>query len=201
MLVDNNPDACHAAERQGFRVVYGNPLEERTLQRARIEDRVACIAVGASDEINLILGERAVEDYRLRQVYVAVSRAGTVSARMIAERGCKVLFGSPRDLELWSMRLRRKTAEVRRYVHTHPPEDSEAKPPEPPGGVVLPLALSRRGKIMPLSDSVEPREKDVLHVAVFTERLTEAGSWLERNGWTPAEEAAGTDEGYSEVSS
>ncbi len=195
VFVDNNPDACHAAERQNFRVVYGNPLEERTLQRARLEDRAACVVVSMSDEINLIVGERAVKDYGLRHVFVAVSRAGIVNPRMIGDAGCSVLFGSPRDLELWSMRLRRGTAKVGRYARTHSlasPDAPEGKALDPPAGVLLPLALSRRGKIVPVSDAVEPREKDLLHAAVFEERLTEAAVWLERNGWSTHEESTGS---------
>lgn len=201
VFIDNNPDACHVVERDAFRVVYGNPLEERTLQRARIEDRAACLVVGMSDEINFIVGQRAVRDYRLRHVYVAVSRAGVVSPGMVREADCSVLFGVPRDLELWSMRLRRRTAEVQRFFRTHPPAadtDPGTKAFDPPPGVLFPLALVRRGKIRPVSDADVPRENDFLYAAVFEDRLTEAAAWFEQNGWTAsAEEPTDTTERVS----
>jgi NhaP-type Na+/H+ or K+/H+ antiporter len=198
VFIDNNPDACHVVERDAFRVVYGNPLEERTLQRARLEDRAACLVVGMSDEINFIVGQRAVAEYRLRHVYVAVSRAGAVTAEMIREADCSVLFGVPRDLELWSLRLRRGTAEVQRFCRTHPPADPANSGPkafDPPTGVLFPLALVRRGKIRPVSDADVPRANDVLYAAVFEDRLTEAAAWFEGNGWTaaPEEETAATE--------
>jgi hypothetical protein len=198
VFIDNNPDACHVVERDAFRVVYGNPLEERTLQRARLEDRAACLVVGMSDEINFIVGQRAVADHRLRHVYVAVSRAGAVTAEMIREADCSVLFGVPRDLELWSLRLRRGTAEVQRFCRTHPPADPANSGPkafDPPPGVLFPLALVRRGKIRPVSDADVPRANDVLYAAVFEDRLTEAAAWFEGNGWTaaPEEETAATE--------
>ena len=69
VFVDNNPDACHVVERDSFRVVYGNPLQERTLQRAMLEDRASCIAVTISDEINFMLGRQAANDYLLNLPY------------------------------------------------------------------------------------------------------------------------------------
>jgi NhaP-type Na+/H+ or K+/H+ antiporter len=194
IFIDNNPDACHVVEQDGFRVVYGNPLEERTLQRARIEDRAAFVAVSMSDEINFMLGQRAVEDYRLTQVCVAVSRAGTVSPNMIREADCRVLFGGPRDLELWSLRIRRGTAEVQRLSRTHPPsneESPEAIAIDPPSGIVLPVAVVRRGRILLVTDAMAPRENDVLYAAVFEDRVAEAAAWFENNGWTEEPEAAG----------
>ena len=37
VFVDANPQHCRLAEERGFNVVYGNALQERTLQRARFE--------------------------------------------------------------------------------------------------------------------------------------------------------------------
>jgi hypothetical protein len=187
IFIDNNPDACHVVERDGFRVVYGNPLEERTLQRGRIEDRAACVAVSMSDEINFIVGQKAAEVYRLRHVHVAISRAGTLSPAMVRDVDCSVLFGGPRDLELWSLRLRKGTAQVQSWTRTHLPtvEDGSALAVlDAPAGVVLPLAVVRRGKIVLASDSITPRENDRLFAAVFDDRAVEAATWFERNGWS-----------------
>jgi NhaP-type Na+/H+ or K+/H+ antiporter len=194
VFVDHNPDACHVVERDSFRVVYGNPLEERTLQRAQFEDRATCIAVTRIDEINLIVGTRATRDYRLRRVYVATSQAGTVTPKMIQDRHALLLFGAPRDLELWSLRLRRGTAKVElRRAGTGsspPPAAADAVHGDAPSGVLLRLALTRRGKVTPVSDADSPvaGKDELLHVAVFEQRREEAEAWFERNGWGAAVE-------------
>jgi NhaP-type Na+/H+ or K+/H+ antiporter len=188
VFVDSNPDACRVVEDDSFRVVYGNPLEERTLQRARIEDRAACIAVTMSDEVNLIVGRRAARDYRLRHVYVATSREGTVTPKMIRETHAHLLFDAPRDLELWSLRIRRGTARVemrRANPKIVPPNEANRAMGDATSGVLLRLAVARRGTVTPVSDDdpVRPRKDAVLYVAVFEERRAEAEAWLERHGW------------------
>jgi hypothetical protein len=190
VFVDNNPDACHVVERDGFRVIYGNPLEERTLQRAQVEDRAACVAVTMSDEINFIVGRRATYDYRLRRVYVAISSEATITAKMIREGHAHLMFDAPRDLELWSLRLRRGTARVetrRANPEGALPAQADAARRDAPSGVLLRLAVINRGKMTPVSDDdpPAPQKEDVLHVAVFEERRAEAEAWLQRNGWGP----------------
>jgi hypothetical protein len=190
VFVDNNPDACHVVERDSFRVVYGNPLEERTLARAQLEDRAACVSVSMSDEVNLIVGERCIKDYRLHRVYIANSRDQSVTPSMIGATGCRVLFGTPHDLELWSMRLRRGTARVESFTRGTPPKQTDDAEPDgrapfdTPPGLLLPLILVRKNTTIPVNDAEKPRAKDVLHVAVFEERREEARAWLERNGWS-----------------
>jgi len=189
VFVDSNPDACHVVESDGFRVIYGNPLEERTLLRAQIEDRAVCVAVTMSDEINFMVGRRATADYRLRRAFVAASRTGTITPKMIRGAHGHLMFDALRDLELWSMRLRRGTARVETRRGSAPgaqPDAADAAGDEEPPGVLLRLAVVRRSTVTPVSDADPPvpRKDDVLHVAVFEERCEEAEAWLERNGWT-----------------
>jgi hypothetical protein len=110
---------------------------------------------------------------------------------MIREGHAHVLFDMPRDLELWSLRLRRGTARVetrRANPLGVPPAEADPARRNETSGVLLHLALASRGKVTPVSDDRPPAplKDDVLHVAVFEERRAEAEAWLERNGWETA---------------
>ncbi len=181
-FVDHNPNACHVVEQDGFPVVYGNPLEDRTLQRARVEDRAALVAVSRSDELNYTIGKNALERYRMNRVFIAAGRSqSTIHPRMIREIGGKVLFGEARDLELWSLRLRRRFAEVRTCRVSGSPEDPP--PGNTPANLLLPLLVVSRGKVQLFHDGLALKKDDQIHVALFGELREQAENWLARQGW------------------
>lgn len=53
VFLDSNPAACKIVEQDGFKVIYGSAIEERTLQRAQLDERAACVAVTPNSEVNL----------------------------------------------------------------------------------------------------------------------------------------------------
>jgi len=178
MFIDSNPAACKKAQEEGHKVVFGNVIEERTLQRAQIEDRAATIAVTPNEEVNLMWARSAAANFDVDRIYVACRRdRSTVTPTLIAQADATVLFGSPRDLELWSLRFRRGTATVQQW------RTAEQKTPEFQPNLVLPLLVGRKAKVLPY-DGVKPvGPKDTLTLALFSDRLEEATEWLESNGF------------------
>ena len=88
VLIDANPDHCHRAEQEGFTVVFGNGLEERTLTRARLEQAKMVIGGTANEEANSLFAREARELFGVRERYVAVNRNGAgVTAALLAAPG------------------------------------------------------------------------------------------------------------------
>ena len=111
VFMDSNVDASKAAEEDGFRVIYGNALEESSMVRAQMDSRYACIAVTTNEEVNLLFARRATEEFKVRRLFVALQFGhGSVTEKMARDLGANVLFGRERDLELWDVRFRRGTA-------------------------------------------------------------------------------------------
>jgi NhaP-type Na+/H+ or K+/H+ antiporter len=103
VLLDANPDSILAAEKEGHRVVFGNALEERTLQRANIGEFATCIALTTNEKINLLFANKVKSEFRLSRLSIAVhERASRISAEMLRESSAAVLFGQPFDIALWS---------------------------------------------------------------------------------------------------
>jgi len=188
-FLDSNPVACHVVEQDGFRVIFGNVLEERTLQRAQLDDKAACIALTPNEEANLLFTRRAIDEFKVPRVYLALSRVGgDLNASVIDRHGGTVLFGHPRDLELWALRLRRGTAgiEIWRRAAEDSESEGEGDALKTPKNLCLPLITWRVDKVFPANDAAGVKHDDVVHFAIFSERRDEAREWLVANGWQAA---------------
>jgi NhaP-type Na+/H+ or K+/H+ antiporter len=191
IFVDSNPTACNVVQEDGFKVVYGNALEERTLERAQLDDRAACLAVTTSQEANLLFAKRAIDEYRVPRVYLALARtSAAVNESVVRRTGATVLFAQPRDLELWALRLRKKTAPIEtwRYgAHLDTPGevDEGHDPLATPAGLLMPLTVRRGKKTFPANGDDGVRLDDVAQFALFGERADQARDWLRQQGWEP----------------
>ncbi len=186
MFIDSNPAACKQAEEDGFRVVFGNVIEERTLRRAQIEDRAACIALTPNEEVNLMWARSTVEHFDMERVYVACRRdRSTVTPALVEQSDASVLFGQPRDLELWSLRFRRQTVEIGAWSRSMSGEDAGG-PAKFPENLILPLLVRRKDKVRPYDSRKPPRPKETLILGLYTEQRDQAETWLAENGYARA---------------
>ena len=189
MFIDSNPVACSAAEGEGFRVVFGNVIEERTLQRAQIEDRSSCIAVTPNEEVNLLWARAAMDQFGIEKVFVACRRdQSVVTAALVEKEHAQVLFGRARDLELWSLRFRRKTVALQEWRSASPDGADVATYREFPENLVLPMLVRRGKKVRPVSRSQQIKGKDRIIFALYTDSLEASESALREQGFVPAEE-------------
>ena len=128
IFLDRNPATCHVVEQDGFKVIFGNAMEERTLQRARLDERAACVAATINEWANLLFIKKATEDFKIRRAYAAVQSddAGVNEAMVHKEEGI-VLFGKARDVEAWSLRIRHGETDFETWqLKGEPPEDHPA---------------------------------------------------------------------------
>jgi NhaP-type Na+/H+ or K+/H+ antiporter len=183
VFLERDPVACQAVEQEGFKVIYGNALEERTRLRAQIEDRAACVAATTNEEVNLLFARSVTGECRMEHVYVACRRDRPhVSPALVQGADAEVLFGAPRDLDLWALRLGRGTAEVERWRKG--PVDGEIRDlGSMPENLLLPLIVQRGGKPLPANSRNALRKGDLVHFALCAEKAGEARAWLEARGW------------------
>jgi NhaP-type Na+/H+ or K+/H+ antiporter len=184
IFLERDPVACKTAQQEGFKVVYGNGLEERTRLRAQLEDRAASVATTTNQEVNLLFARSVNEECRMEHNYVACRRDRTdVSPALVRGSDAEVLFGAPRDLDLWSLRLGRGSAHVEGWRKL-PVSAPAAGEPELPEDLLLPLAMRRGGRTFPANSRDVPRKADLVHFAVSTSRTDEAHAWLLAHDWT-----------------
>lgn len=191
VFIDSNADAANAAQADGFQVVFGNALQERTLSQARAGDMATAVALTPNEEVNLMFAERCRREHRMTNTLVALNKGlGHVSADMVAEAGARVLFASHRDIGLWSVRLRRDQATLERWHFGH--EDQSGMTEIDPdqlnmAQLILPLVVHRKGRAKPVDDQTVFRQGDEVALAINREKHNEAASHLRGLGWTPVE--------------
>jgi NhaP-type Na+/H+ or K+/H+ antiporter len=190
VLYDANADNCSDAEKEGFRVVFGNALDEGRLARSALDTRKAALGLLSNEGINLLFAQKAREDFGVPMGYVAIQKGhGTMTPAMIRESGCRELFADPTDLELWSVRLRRGFARVEKRIF-HPPEDAptdlattNTQTGENLSNVLLALLSFRDGSPRVMDSGVELREGDEVAWLILKEREAEAEAWLSARGF------------------
>ncbi|NOZ03987.1 MAG: sodium:proton antiporter [FCB group bacterium] len=187
ICIDENPKACRQAEEDGIRVIYGNGLDDRILQRAEIDTRMGAIGLSRNEEVNLLFGEKVKKIGKLRQILVGLKSGNEgVTTEMVTEMGATIPFGQPRDIEQWVGWFRRGLVTLERYAFTGS-DDPGLTDPESKG-LFLPLVYHRNGSAMPLDNTVKINVDDEVTMAINSHREKEAQNWLANHGWVPARE-------------
>ncbi len=189
-FLDSNPDNSRAAEEEKFRVLFGSGLSESLLQRAELDGRAGCLGMTPNDEANLLFARRARKEFKVPRAWIALRRGHkSVTAKMVEAAGGNILFGEPRNIDLWMLRLERKSAAMECWRLPEPkqppqPEHGDS-PAEDLDNLLLPLAVRRGKKILPVDEQLAYQKEDELFVIILNERRAQAAEWLRARGWQP----------------
>ena len=187
LLVDSLQDACQSAEKEGLQVLFGNGLEAGVLHRARAESRKACIALTSDESVNFLFAERIRQHYHDVAVYVGlVSEASGVTAEMVHEKECHVLFGGERSLPLWERAAGQKSHHEETWQRNN--SKGEINFGTAPTSALLPLCVTG-GKAELIKSCMTIKKGHKLHVLVRVDQEKLAHEWLQGAGF----EALGAD--------
>ncbi len=193
VFIDSNPDACRAAESEGFRVIYGNGLTETSLAFAGVDERSCAIGLTQNDETNFLFSEKVHELTKAPTTYVSLESLDSgVTDDMVRSTGAQVLFGRDHDRERWGQRLSRDEAHLEAWrFHRSDRRDgndgANESDAEAEKGLLLPLLFERRGVVRPVSAHSDIEKGDTTTFIVHSPRQEEAHARLEGRGWVRAE--------------
>ena len=185
VFLDSNPHYFRRAEEAGFSVVFGNALEERTLQRARFDGVGSAIGLTPNETLNGLFVTRAREFFNVPRAYVALEGlAAGVTAEVVRSQDAEILFETPHDVERWDVRSRHGDMEVT-HLQMRKLEEGEAagNEAEAPKESFLILAIRRGEHTFPMSTTFKLKEGDVAAVAMHVQEREEALRALARRGW------------------
>lgn len=188
VLLESNADATHSAETEGLRVLFGSGLSESILVRAGLDTRAGALAVTTNEGINMLFAERARKEFKVPETWVTLRRGHpSVSPAMVTEKGSRVLFGEPRLIDLWMLRLERGLAVVETWERT---EGQDSTPEEieelrATHKALLPLVVKRDKKLRVVDGSLDFHKNDILYIAIFADHRDTGVDYLQRHGWTP----------------
>jgi len=183
ILIDANPSLCRLAENEGLKVIYGNALEESILLRSEIDIRKGAIGLSENEEVNMLFAKRAKEEGKVSETFICIKREDeSVTAEMVTEVGSNIPFGRARDLEKWSVWLRRNQVES---ISLNCLSDDEIKAEDVFGkdteGVIIPLTSKRNTKVVPLGHLTELKKDDEITCLVHSQKMDQFNTWLENS--------------------
>ena len=112
-------------------MLYGNALAEGVLARAQLDSRAGCIAATGNEEVNFLFAGTRRRTSTPR-VWIALrSDSQTVQKEMLELLDARLLFGAPRTLDLWSLRLDKGEAVVEAWVAGEAVDLAAPDSPEP----------------------------------------------------------------------
>jgi NhaP-type Na+/H+ or K+/H+ antiporter len=198
IFLDANPWNCRRAEESGFQVIYGDALQERTLQRARFENVGSAVGLTHNQMLNSLFASRAREYFGVPRGYVAANDPEAGLAPELVEREqVVVLFDGPHDVERWDVRARHDELEVDYWVYGGEPErdastDEGGEPAPQAGERFVILSIQRGEKVMLMHTGLSLEAGDVAAVAVHREKRKSAEEVLAAWGWAPGQPAEAT---------
>jgi NhaP-type Na+/H+ or K+/H+ antiporter len=193
VFLDANPQSCRRAEEEGFTVVYGNALQERTLQRARMETVSTVVGLTTNQMLNGVFVSRTRERFSVPEGYVAVERPGEgLAPELVRQEEAAVLFDGPHDVERWDVRSRHGGVSVERWAWRGAVEEGEAQAAVSESSadrdLFVILTLRRGTRTLPMRADLEPKAGEVAAVAVHVVERDEAHAALRAAGWEPHRE-------------
>jgi NhaP-type Na+/H+ or K+/H+ antiporter len=196
VFVDADPRRCRDAEEDGFQVVFGDGLQERTLRRIPIELVGTAIGVTFNDNLNSQFARLTRQTFGVPNTYVSVDALdGGRPPEHVSRNGAVVLFGRDHDQERWDVRWRQGDVEVvtvawQGRAADSSPTDIENRPGKAERDSAVVMVLMRNERTSPYSMATEPREGDLAVAALDSSRRDTALASLRASGWQPAERSA-----------
>ncbi|HUF49342.1 MAG TPA: cation:proton antiporter [Longimicrobiales bacterium] len=167
VLIDTDASEVAMAQRDGLSAIYGNVLDEETLQLADIESRRGIIGLIPNEGVSLLAAEKARREFRVSSAHVALRpRRSGVPVERLRAAGVRRLFGGETDIAYWSAELAagRASLATYRYEGTVDREGAGALQPEAASGRALYLVHQHRGRTVPVDDQTRLRNGDTLVV-------------------------------------
>lgn len=177
VFLDSNPQNCRLAEEAEHVVIFGDGLQERTLQRARFESVGTAVGFTANDALNQQFANRTKEFFGVPRSLVKMrgEKAETVHYEK--------LFVIDHDVERWDVRSRHSNVGIDRWSYSGSPADEEEQRDLGWGERFIVLLIERGREAFVVSDAYLPKAGDVAVVAVYERERGEAEELLRKLGW------------------
>ncbi|MFQ6678457.1 MAG: cation:proton antiporter [Fidelibacterota bacterium] len=186
ILIDEIPGLCRLAEKEGLKVIYGNGLEESVLLRSEIDLREGAMGLTENEEVNMLFAKRAREEGKISNLFIGIKTDEEgITTEMVEEMGGMIPFARARDLEKWSVWIRRKQVET---IHLICNSNTEVLAEEAfnktTEGIIIPFIYNRNGKPHPLGHLSKIKKKDQISCLVHTRKLEQFEKWLDLSIFT-----------------
>ena len=180
-------------------MVFGDPLEECTMLRARPE--LVGIAVGLTfnEHLNTLFARQAVDGFSVPRGLVATeSLFGEPTPSLVSNESTDVLFDGSHDHERWDVRCRHGQVTVEQFIYQAEENSTHGGLPRVVAEnenqsreLYVILSVKRGGLVFPMQQGHKFRPGDVATMALHTAERQESTSVLRSQGWVTTEGVKG----------
>ena len=183
ILIDENPGLCRIAEKEGLKVIYGNGLEENVLLRSEIDLRKGAIGLTENEEVNMLFAKRAKEEGKVPNLYIGIKTDEEgITSEMVEEIGGVIPFARARDLEKWSVWIRREQIKAINLICDSEDEViAEQAFNKETEGIIIPITFSRNSEFQPLGHLTKIKKNDQIMCLVHIRKMEQFEKWLEKS--------------------
>ena len=192
VFLESDPKRSRLAEEAGYSVVFGDPLDERTLQRARPELVGTAIAITFNEHFNSVFVRKVLGSFGVPRGLIAMeSLFGEATSRLLPGETTDVLFDGPHDHERWDVRWRHGQVNVESYEYRPraaseaPENDRDRTDAVWRRGLFAILAIQSGRRTMPMHVGYQLRSGDRAAIAVYAPERDDAVRLLGEAGWHP----------------
>ena len=186
IMIEADPHAAQAAEKEGFRTLFANPFELRTLMRAELSSRTGVLALTPNEETNFLFAQRARRRGKAKRIMIALESANAgVTDAMIERIEAELWTGTPVDVAKWSLRLRQRATGLERWMVTDATARLTVKAlfELTEQGLIAPVALRRGAQVIPVSQRLELEANDQVLLLLASDKRAEARAGLKTRGF------------------
>ena len=102
LLLDTNHTSVEQANLDGLNAVYGNALEEDTLENLHAEEAATMLAVTSNSEVNVLVCQLAHDAFGIERAFPALGNpAKGANPKLLAQTGGKLAFGRFINMTDW----------------------------------------------------------------------------------------------------
>ncbi len=161
VLIDTDPEACQQAEAEGLSVFQSSGLDPDALEQAGIHSMGNFMALTSNGEVNLVLAQRAVEEFQPPRVF-AVFPSNTPNNSTSNKTKVNAAFVDQQLIKTWNQYLREEQIKLGKTQFKEPGLSLQQAHFQAliRAGELLPLLIKRQGSLQVVKATQDWQQDD-----------------------------------------
>lgn len=161
VLIDTDPEACQQAEAEGLSVFQSSGLDPDVLEQAGIDSMGNFMALTSNGEVNLVLAQRAVEEFQPPRVF-AVFPSNTPNNSTTNKTKVNAAFIDQQLIKTWNQYLREEQMKLGKTRFKEPGLSLQQAHFQAliRAGELLPLLIKRQGSLQVVKATQDWQQDD-----------------------------------------
>ncbi|WP_267383823.1 cation:proton antiporter [Cyanobacterium sp. uoEpiScrs1] len=161
VLIDTDPEACQQAEAEGLSVFQSSGLDPDVLEQAGIDSMGNFMALTSNGEVNLVLAQRAVEEFKPPRVF-AVFPSNTPNNSTTNKTKVNAAFIDQQLIKTWNQYLREEQMKLGKTQFKEPGLSLQQAHFQSliRSGELLPLLIKRQGSLQVVKATQDWQQDD-----------------------------------------